>query len=674
MKKFCFSFFILAVFIFALSPSLKAESAEKILSFDSDIKVHPDSSMTVTETIKVIAAGNQIKRGIFRDFPTRYKDRFGNNYVVGFELVKILRDGVSESYHVENLSNGQRVYIGQKNYFLPAGEYTYTLVYNTNRQLGFFKDHDELYWNVTGNGWLFPIDEASATVELPIEAGSKILSTDAYTGPMGGHGKNFAVSTDSDGRTSLRTTNKLAAHEGLTIVVSWPKGYVQEPMAQKKLEYFFRDNAGVLAACGGIFLLLVYYLSAWFMVGVDPAKGTIIPLFEPPSQLSPAAVRYVMNEGYDNKAFTASVINMAVKGHLNIVQENGVYTLIKLGKEQSPLTLEEQTISNKIFNYRRPPWVNTLVSTLIKSKLPKEYGADQLLAENDQDTVALKNINHERIAGAIEELKNFLKKNYEKIYFVTNRGYFLTGLFISIAVLAVSLMLCSVRPEAIFISVWLAIWTIAVWALLTGICTVWKAVFTAGAKAFALGGAIFSTMFCIPFIVGEIMGGWLLMHTTSIFVVVLVVFVVAINVLFYHLLKAPTLKGRAIMDKIEGFKMYLSVAEKNRLNALNPPEKTPELFEKYLPYALALGVEQTWAEQFAEVLKRAAVDTGAAYHPIWYSGLAWNPVNVSGFTSGLSNSLSTAIASASTAPGSSSGGGGGGSSGGGGGGGGGGGW
>ena len=127
------------------------------------------------------------------------------------------------------------------------------------------------------------------------------------------------------------------------------------------------------------------------------------------------------------------------------------------------------------------------------------------------------------------------------------------------------------------------------------------------------------------------------------------------------------------MDKIEGFKQYLSVAEKDRLSLLNPPEKTPRLFERYLPYALALDVEQEWCEQFSHVLENASRDDGG-YRPGWYAGTTWRPGSMSGLASSLGTSLSGAISSASTSPGSSSGSGGGGSSGGGGGGGGGGGW
>src|SRR5262249_41417133 len=143
------------------------EDAERIRSFDSHITVSLDRSMEVTETITVQSAGAKIRHGIYRDFPTRYKDRLGNNYSVTFDIVGVERDGRPEAYHTENLSNGVGVYFGSSGYELPPGLHTYRFTYRTSRQLGFFKDHDELYWNVTGTGWGFPIDVATATVVLP---------------------------------------------------------------------------------------------------------------------------------------------------------------------------------------------------------------------------------------------------------------------------------------------------------------------------------------------------------------------------------------------------------------------------------------------------------------------------------------------------------------------------
>jgi uncharacterized membrane protein len=635
---------IIALLAFCVSvAAAQTEDRERILSFQSDIQVHKDASVTIAETIKVISAGENIKRGIYRDFPTRYKDRLGNNYAVDFEVLSIERDFNAEVHHIENLANGKRLYIGREDYLIPDGEHVYKITYRTNRQIGFFKDFDEFYWNVNGE-WSFPMDKVSATIRLPGDALSRIISKDAYTGFAGDKGKDFATSFDYVGNLVFETTRGLEPQEQFTVAVSWPKGYVTEPTAQEKIYYFMRDNKQALIAVMGFFLVLVYYLTVWYRFGKDPRKGTIFALFEPPNRLSPQEVRYIMNMGFDNKTFTACVINMAVKGYIKIKEEKGEYTLEKTGSEDK-LSKEEAEVSKRLFG-----------------------------SLND---ITLKNIYHQRIQGAVDELKFSLKKDYEKTYFFTNFQYFIPGLALS----ALSIFVTVLFGEGgklvvgLFMSLWLTGWSIGVSALMYNVFTLWKGFISSGSnRAFLLGNAVFLSLFSLPFLAGEFFGIGMLAFATTIAIIPVILGLVLVNLLFYRLLKAPTYAGRKIMDKIEGFKMFLMAAEKDRLNVMNPPDKTPELFEKYLPYALALDVEQQWSEQFSEVLKTASAETGERYHPGWYSGAGWSRLGASGFSSSFGSSFSGAIASSSTAPGSSSGSGGGGSSGGGGGGGGGGGW
>lgn len=645
-KQF-FHYLIVSAFIsisIFIPISSQAANTEKILLFHSHITVHSDSSMTVRETIKVQSAGIEIKRGIYRDFPTRYKDSFGNQYVVDFNVIEVLRDGIPEGYHFNDLSNGKRVYIGKENVFLSPGKYTYTLVYKTNRQLGFFRDHDELYWNVTGNGWVFLIEKASATVVLPQGIPKDKVHFEGYTGPTGAKGKNFNSSVDDSNNIIFSTTKPLYSYEGMTIVVSWPKGFVLEPTPQIKLGYFIRDNRSSIVGLLGLLILLSYYLIIWVMVGKDPAHGTIMTLYTPPDGFSPAAMRYITKMGYDNRAFAASIINMAVKRFLSIREENGVYTLIRDKANESVLTPEEKRISSKLLDSSKE--------------------------------IKLKTVSHVKIQSAISDLKNFLKMNFEKIYFITNRRYFFPGLLLSVIIMVISGFSESTGKGAIviFLCIWLTGWSLGVTFLVLLVYRRWKDVISGrGGKLVSSGGALFITLFSIPFVAGEIFGLFMLAFSTSFLVIVILASIVFINYLFYHLLKAPTRAGRKVLDKIEGFKMFLSATEKDRLNLMNPPERTPELFEKYLPYALALDIEQAWAEQFSDVLSGAGIG-GRTYSPVWYSGPNWSTFGAGGLASSLGSSFSDAISSSSTAPGSSSGSGGGGSSGGGGGGGGGGGW
>ena len=150
-----------------------ASAQERILDFASDISIDADGTMLVVETIVVQVQGQQIKRGILRDFPTRYGQApqlefsLRPKVVVPFDVTDVQRDGAPEQYGVEQLENGVRVRIGKPNELLPHGRHEYRITYRTARQLGFFERHDELYWNVTGNGWPFVIERASARVRLP---------------------------------------------------------------------------------------------------------------------------------------------------------------------------------------------------------------------------------------------------------------------------------------------------------------------------------------------------------------------------------------------------------------------------------------------------------------------------------------------------------------------------
>ena len=636
MKRILLIFLILLV----LFPWIAfAEGGERIISYDSFITVKPAGDMTVTETIKVAGEGMQIKHGIYRDFPTRYKDKYGNTMKVVFEFQAAQKDGKPEPWRTEERDNGVRVYIGSKDVTLKPGEYTYALTYRTDRQLGFFEKHDELYWNVTGNAWEFTIEKASATVELP--PGAEVLSTEAYTGFSGEKGTDFTTGRDNQGRAVFSTTKPLNPQEGLTIVVMWPKGFVQEPTRTEKTKAFFEDNGSAIAGAAGIVVLLIYYLLTWLMIGKDPEKGVVIPLYEAPKGFSPAAMRYVMRMGFDDEAFAAAVVNMAVKGYLTINEgENGDYTLIRKGKDDNGLSRDEMRIAQQLFCNRT--------------------------------SLAIKTENHATIKQAIKDHQKSLAVEYEKIYFLTNKNTLVPGLVISVIALVAIVILGTSKILAGFMTIWLAGWSAGCATLVYLAFKAWRTAITDHAKRiFNFIMAFFITLFSLPFLGGEGLGLWMFSTATSVPAVLCIFIIVLLNILFYHLMKAPTIKGRQAMDQIEGLKLYLSVAEKDRLNQLNPPEKTPEVFEKFLPYALALGVEQEWCDQFADVLALARAGNG--YTPAWYKGSHFSAGGVAGLASGL-GAMSSSISSSSSPPGSSSGGSGGGSSGGGGGGGGGGGW
>ncbi len=166
-----------------LGAAAAAHAEERIQRFVSDVQIQKDSSLEVIETIDVRAEHNQINRGIYRDFPTRYRGRRGNQVRVGFTFQGATLDGMPVPAKTESISNGVRIRIGDPDKYVEVGEHRYVIRYSTTRQIGRFNGFDELYWNATGNGWIFPIDVAEARIRLPeaVNFGERA----SYTGPQG---------------------------------------------------------------------------------------------------------------------------------------------------------------------------------------------------------------------------------------------------------------------------------------------------------------------------------------------------------------------------------------------------------------------------------------------------------------------------------------------------------
>ena len=570
--------------LLVLLVAVLAQAEERIHEFQSDIVVKRNGWIEVTETITVTAEGNRIRRGIYRDLPTHYRDRLGNDYVVDIQPRALLRNDAPEDFNVQSLSDDIRVYFGHESRFLKHGVHTYTFRYRANRMLGFFDDHDELYWNVTGFDWAFPIDKARARVQFEFDVAPGALMHEAYTGRFGATGRDYDSWVDADARVHFEARSPLSPVNGMTIVVGWPKGFVEEPTELQRFFWLLRDNANFLIALIGLGLVLAYYIPVWRRFGKDPEEGVIVTRYEPPEGYSPASLRYIRQMYYDDKVMTAAVVNLAVKGYLSINATEGTDGFFGIGAKDPEHSLTRTDPGPS------PPALAAGERELL----------DALFAEGS--TVVLENDNHELLGKAKAAHKQSLKSDYKRHYFRTN-----------------------------------------------GLLNVPAGLIVIATTIIALGKG------------------------PSILTVLAIVAMVAVTIGFAVSMKRPTLRGRQLLDRMLGFKDYLEVAEKDEINLRNPPEKTPALFEAYLPFALALGVDLLWAEKFASVLASVRQPGGQAYHPSWYNG-SWSVRNLSGSTSQLSSSLHSAITSSVTPPGSSSGGGGGGFSGGGGGGGGGGGW
>jgi uncharacterized membrane protein YgcG len=556
---------------------------------------------------------------------------------VGFKFEGAERDGHPEPATVEPLSNGVRMKIGSADTELQPGEHRFVIHYRTTRQIGRFGSYDELYWNATGNGWGFPIDVAEARIRLPSSADFGQWSV--YTGPQGSTGHNAQVISQAPGQISFRTTWPLAPYEGLTVAAAFPKGVVGNADDTTKLGWWLSDYGPPAVGFLGLLAILSFYFTAWHRAGRDPKAGTVVPLFDPPDDLSPAGMRYVREMSTDNRAFAAALVDMGVRGHVKIEEVDGGW-----------LEGESRTIE------RLPGQV----------PLPEDEQAalSQLLSTGE--IIAMKQKNWEKFSSAKSALDGALKAKYEGKLFKRNYGWAAAGLGVFIAALwfaAASVALASgfATPLTIGVAIGAAVATLLFILAQQEMRSGGKCLINALAVLFGFGALALGA----PLFLEALSTGWW-------FPLLLPAIALPVVLSAFWWISAPTAEGRQVLDHVAGFKQYLSITERQRLDRMTPPEDTPEIFEKYLPYAIALGVENRWADRFAPVLAAAAAQGQQGF--AWYSGSNSPWSDPDGFTRSVGSSLASTVSAASTAPGSSSGSGGGGFSGGGGGGGGGGGW
>lgn len=555
-----------AIAIYVLCLLSMSHAQELIQSFDSTVDIHTDGSLTVYEKITVISAQDQIKRGIIRAFPTRYRGWGIFNATVPFTVTAVKRNGFPSPYHLENSFTGREIHLGDESFIKP-GTHVYEISYTTNRQLGFFKEHDELYWNGIGTEGSFPILHGSITVNLPPAIPAETINAEAYTGRYGQQKQDYRVTRS---RSSIRftTTKPLGINEGMTIVVTWPKGFIVEPSWVQKIIWFFQDNWTALWALIWLLLALALYLTTFIQSRRRRNAGIIIPLFYPPKNMTPAEVMFMHKKEFCTDSLGPEVVHAAVQGYLTIAYEEKSigYTLTRTEKEPSPHTYNAGFMSAL-------------------------FGPGNTVTLSQKD------------ATQIKKTEEFLKNHCTGLYNHYIHEYT----------------------------------TLLNWALAC------------------------SVIAFVPAIIINMMSDF----RTAIDIVNVMCLFAATGVyaLMSKSTRSYTQEGQPLADQIAGFKMFLETTETERLKIIGtPPTKTPELYEHYLPYAMALGVEEAWTRQFTPLFTKLA-EQGTPYRPRWYSGSRWNSY---AFARGISSSVRSSLP---RAPGRSSGSGGKGFSGGGGGGG-----
>lgn len=561
-------FFLLLLALYGVGTPLLAK--ERILAHDSQVLIHPDGSIDVTEHITVRAEGRRIRRGLTRDFPTSYRDRHGNRVRVGFEVYTVLRDGEPEPYFTETLFDGVRVNTGDDTLLEVPAVYTYTIRYHTTRQLGFFEQHDELYWNAIGTGSIFPVETATVEVQLPYEVAPEDMQIEGYTGHAGSREQDFDAWIEAPGIARWELSRSLQPHEAFTIVLAFPKGVVEPPGPARKLWWLLADNRASLIALCGLLAVLGYGLPRWYRTGRDARPGPIVVQYDPPDGLPPSMLRLIEKRHPDMRGVSADVLALAVGGKLKIEVEKGRWAIETWRLERVDGGAAELA-----------PGLEPLVKALFR-KAPS-------LTLNDSESGRARSVfnAHQR------RLRRMLKRLYGERLFHSNANSVLIVLGIAIAFSFAALV---------------------------------------GGHGTGAG-----QMWALP----------------------LVGVMIVTAIVLACLMPAVTPEGRALRDRIEGFRRYLSVADRQELSRLKPPGSADPMLDEQryqylLPYAVALQVEDAWTRKFTLAVGASAAAAATA-GMAWYHHNGMPVSDMGAFSKAVGRSLATRIGSVTTPPGSGSG-------------------
>lgn len=291
----------------------------EIGNFDAQYDLQKDSSIIVSESIEAKFNSDNPKHGIIRYIPIKYRNSLQQNLDLRFSLISITdQNGNPLTY--EQTWNGDFVdlKIGDADIELTTPQ-TYLIKYKLERGINSFDDHDELYWNVTGNGWDTSIESATATVILPEKLSSNNLKATCFTGEEFSTDSDCTVDITTDGRIEVKTNTLLYSYAGLTIVVGFPKGTIDYPSQTTLLLWFLQDNWGYSLPLITLALMTLY----WYYNGRDPQanRSTIMPHYEPPRGILPAEAGTLIDNTVNIHDITSTIISLAVRGYL-IIHEN----------------------------------------------------------------------------------------------------------------------------------------------------------------------------------------------------------------------------------------------------------------------------------------------------------------------------------------------------------------
>ncbi|MBS1853042.1 MAG: DUF2207 domain-containing protein [Acidobacteria bacterium] len=500
-----------------------------ISDYSDNITILQDGASLVRERITLVFSGEF--HGIHRTIPVEYPGPNGTNYTLFLDVTGVTDESGTKLKYESKTSGGFR----DLKIFIPgAVDATRTVVitYKVRNGIRYFADHDEFYWNVTGNDWPVPIDHASAYVSFPTAAAGS-LRAQAFTGAYGSAARD-ATAEVNGASVSFETSNPLPMRGGMTIDVFIPKGILAEPGAFTRLLWFLGSNLIVFLPL--VTLGVMYAL--WHSKGRDPDPGrSVAPMYEPPPDISPAEAGTLMDDKIDPRDITSTLVDLAVRGYIKIEETNETTLLVFHNKDY-------------VFHLLKPV-------TEWQGLTPHERVMLQNIFEGGQETrlSSLKNRFYKTIPLVRQDIMAALKR----------KGMYMLD------------------PES--------------------------------ANGYSIVALI---AIAAPFLLVQF-SGYKNVFSSAVLLVSSGLISAVIWWLFARQMTAKTTKGMQTLVSLLGFQEFMNRVDADRIRRM-----PPDTFEKYLPYAMALGVEHRWAQAFAGIVKNppnwyVSPNGYSGFNPIFFS-------------------------------------------------------
>src|SRR5271166_1318769 len=502
----------------------------RITHFDDELNIAQDGTMTVREHL--VGYFNGEFHGIYRDIPIQYPGPHGSNYTLFLSITGVTDDWGHKLKYESSIKGDYR---HLKIYVPDAVNTTRTvdINYTVKNAIRWFDDHDELYWNITGNDWPVPIDDVNASILFPPGAVNN-LRAQAFGGLYGAQERNATVAVNGN-LVKVQSSQPLSMREGVTADVYITKGVLTEPSKLTFALWFLRSNIVVLLPLWAF--IVMFFL--WWTKGRDPHPDiSVAPMYEPPKGMTPAEVGALMEDAVHPRDITSTLVDLAVKGYLKIEE-----------KEQKTL----------MFSHR-----DYVFHSL------KEPGSWSALEAHERVM-----LNHMFAGGATEVHLSELKNQF----------------YVAIPTMKENILaelkgkgMYSVDPES--------------------------------AHAYVLAGVLFTAA---PFVLLQVFGTTSLLESPGLLIAAAIIAVVIVF-LFARIMPAKSRKGVDTKVEILGLQEFINRVDSDRLKRM-----PPDTFEKILPYAMALGIENRWAKAFQGIMQNP---------PNWYVGptpyVGFNPIFFAG--------------------------------------------